>query len=134
MKNYLKRNYMWVNLERAFVEFKGKTDYPGTLYDFYREEGGNMVRVLGQYTDCRKEIWAEYTAAYEEYCGLKRGPRYRIASRKRLICVVENVSNEDSKGLIKMARTLDRTAFYSRQIVGSNDYEIFGIEKYLERI
>lgn len=135
VKKFLKDNYMWVNLEITFKEFKKRTDYPGTLHDLFREEGENMARVLWQDTICRKEVWAEYTAAYEAFCGLHRGPRYRVATRKRLICVVENVvSEEEAKDLIKMARTIDNTAFYSRQIAGTNNYEVFGIEKYLERI
>lgn len=134
VKNYLKKNYMWVAVESAFKLFKSKTEYPGTLYDLYREEGGMMARDLGLYTLCRKEVWAEYVAAYEEFCGLNEGPRYRVATRRKLVCVVEGVSEEDSKVLIKLAQKIDRTAFYSQQIAGTNNYRVYGIEKYLEKI
>lgn len=137
VKNYLRdTNSRWCAVVHGFKAFKEKKSYSGTLKEYYNETGASFTKCFKYYSGLyTQDYWERLDADLREFCGENAGPRYKIVNRKKLTCVIEDVSESDEKDLVKMVqKQLDSTVFYAEQINGTNNWRVYGTEKLLIRL
>lgn len=137
VKNYLRdRNSRWCAVEHGFKAFKEETCYSGTLKEYYDETGASFTKCFKDYSGLYTQAyWERLDADLHEFCGENAGPRYKLVSRRKLVCVIEEVLESDEKDLVKIVqKQLDSTAFYAEHISGTNNWRVYGTEKLLVKL